>query len=61
MCVEFQVWQSGQIIYRMDFPTDESWQYAEFAKTALNDFHERFPSVSLLDANIQMKWAPHNA
>lgn len=46
--------QNGSVIYRMDFPIDEPWQFAEFAKVALNDFTAKFPSISLADSSVSM-------
>lgn len=57
MRFQFQVWKGAQIIYGMEFPADEAWQFAEFSKIALQDFHSNHPDVSLLDDDIVMKWA----
>jgi hypothetical protein len=56
MRIEFQVRKAGQVIYRMDFPNDDPWQFDEFSKVALADFHLKHPSVSLLDDDVEMRW-----
>ena len=57
MRVQFQVIRDGDTIYSMDFPTDERWQFAEFSKVALADFHVQFPGISLIDDDVIMNWA----
>jgi hypothetical protein len=56
MRIEFQVRKAGNIIYRLDFPADEGWQFAEYSKFALSDFNAKHPNVSLLGDDVEMKW-----
>ncbi|RUV41408.1 hypothetical protein EOD29_22905 [Mesorhizobium sp. M1A.T.Ca.IN.004.03.1.1] len=54
MRAEFQVWQDSSIIYRLDFPNQEPWQFGEFSKAAIDDFHAQYPAISIFD--VQFKW-----
>jgi hypothetical protein len=53
---EFQVWKDAQLIYSMSFPTGGSWQFDEFSKVALADFHAQQPAISLTDEDVSMNW-----
>ena len=56
MDCEFQVWKDAQLIYSVSFPTDESWQFHEFSKVALADFHKQQPAILLTDDDVSMNW-----
>ena len=54
--MEFQVIQSGQVIFRHDCPADQVWRYPELTEQALDAFHFKHPEVSLTANDINMKW-----
>lgn len=55
--IVFSVSKGGRRIFNLEFVVDGSeWQLAELSKQALLEFHRRFPQVSLLDDDIQMKF-----
>jgi hypothetical protein len=53
---EFQVWKDAQLIYTKSFPTGKGWQFDEFSKVALADFHKHLPTVRLTDDEVSMNW-----
>jgi hypothetical protein len=38
----------------MEFPVDETWQFSEFSKLAIDDFRKQYPNISLLDTDVVM-------
>lgn len=57
LIVVFSVSKGARRIFSLEFVVDGSeWQLADLSRQALLEFHQRFPQISLLDDDVQMKF-----
>ena len=57
MRTRFFVKRGPTEIYSLDFPTDDPWQFAEFAKEGIADFREKFPDTDLAAPDVSFGFA----
>jgi hypothetical protein len=52
MLIELRVEQNGKTIFRAECDTERGGSFAKFSKSALTQYQQQHPEISLLDNNI---------
>jgi hypothetical protein len=56
MRIELRVDRNGETIFRAECDTERGGSFAEFSKSALKEFDQQHPDVSLLDDDVWLKF-----
>jgi hypothetical protein len=56
MRIELRIDRNGETIFRAECDTEQGGSFAEFTNSALKEFNQQHPDVSLLDDDVWLKF-----